>query len=163
VDLPFGRHRFKGDLGGAPDAEVIPIRISPTVIHLYTSTMAKGLYDALAPSGDPAKPNRANRCDVVSISHGGLPSASWADAVNTLYEDGITIVAASGDSIYLDAVDLATHYTVYPSAFNRVLTAVGATYAKMPYITTNFGVMQGCWGPDTVMEKAVAGFTPNVA
>ncbi|BAV52690.1 Subtilase family protein (plasmid) [Mesorhizobium loti] len=163
MDLKFGKQRYQGDIGGAPDAEVIPIRISPSVVHMYTSTMAKGLYDALAPSGDPEKPNPANRCDVVSISHGGLPTAAWADAVNTLYEEGLVVVAASGDSFYLEVADLATRFTVYPSAFNRVLTVVGATYAKQPYVTDKFGVMQGCWGPDSVMEKAIAGFTPNVA
>jgi subtilisin family serine protease len=120
--------------------------------------MAKGLYHALAPKGD-----YANRCDVVSISHGGLPTPSWADAVNMLYEHGITIVAASGDSIFAEFVDIATRYTVYPSASNRVLTAVGATYLKEPYITNKPGVIQGCWGPDTVMEKAIAAYTPNVA
>lgn len=158
MDLTFGTQNYKGDIGGAPDADVIPVRISPSVIHLYTSTMARGLYYALAPGGDPA-----NKCDVVSISHGGLPSASWADAVNMLYDDGVTIVAASGDSIYLVLLDLATRFTVYPAAFNRVLTALGATYAKKPYITKKFGVMQGCWGPKDVMEKAIAAYTPNVA
>jgi hypothetical protein len=158
VDLTFGTGHFRGDLGGAPDAEVVPVRIGPSVVHVYTSTMAKGLWYALAPADNPA-----NRCDVVSISHGGLPSASWADAVNALYEAGVVIVAASGDSFYLEVMDLATRYTVYPSAFNRVLTALGATYLKQPYITKRFGAMQGCWGPDTVMEKAIAAFTPNVA
>jgi len=158
LDMQFGGFSFQGDFGGAPDAEVIPVRISPTVVHLYTSTMAKGLLHALAPNG-----NAAARCDVVTISHGGLPSQSWADAVNQLYEAGIVIVAASGDCFYAGVVDLATRYTVYPSAFNRVITALGATYEKKPYITDKFGVMQGCWGPDSVMEKAVAAFTPNVA
>ena len=162
MDLRFGKQRYVGDIGGAPDAEIVPIRISPSVIHIATSTMAQGLYYALAPSGDPRKPAPANRCDVVTISHGGLPTATWADAVNTLYEAGIVIVAASGDSIYLKVIDLATRFTVYPSAFNRVLTAVGATYAKLPYVTDKLFVMQGCWGPDAVMEKALAGFTPNV-
>lgn len=158
VDLQFGGERYSGDFGGAPDAEVVPVRISPSVIHLYTSTMAKGLYHALAPLGDSAM-----RCDVVTISHGGLPCATWADAVNMLYEDGIVIVAASGDSISLTLVDIATRYTVYPSAFNRVLTALGATYSRQPYITDKFNVMQGCWGPNSVMMKAIAAFTPNVA
>jgi hypothetical protein len=158
LNLTFAGQTFNGDFGGAPDAEVIPVRICPSVIHLYTSTMARGLYYAMAPGNDVA-----NRCDVVSISHGGLPSASWADAVNAAYENGITIVAASGDSIYLALIDLATRFTVYPSAFNRVTTALGATYLKKPYISQVLGVMQGCWGPDAVMEKAVAGFTPNVA
>jgi subtilisin family serine protease len=158
LDLSFGGQQFSGDFGGAPDAEVVPVRICPSVIHLYTSTMAKGLYHALAPGGD-----RANRCDVVSISHGGLPSPSWADAVNMLYENGVAIVAASGDSIYLALIDIATHFTVYPAAFNRVITALGATWTHQPYITDKIGTMQGCWGPDPVMEKAIAAYTPNVA
>jgi Subtilase family len=158
LDLSFAGQQFSGDFGGAPDAEVVPVRICPSVIHLYTSTMAKGLYHALAPGGE-----RVNRCDVVSISHGGLPSPSWADAVNMLYEDGIAIVAASGDSVYLALIDIATRFTVYPSAFNRVITALGATWTHQPYITDKIGTMQGCWGPDTVMEKAIAAYTPNVA
>ncbi len=59
-------------------------------------------------------------------------------------------------------MDVATHFTIYPSAFYRVVTATGATYDKGPYITANFGAMQGCWGPDAVMEKAMAAYTPNV-
>lgn len=167
MDMTFGKQRYVGDVGGAPDAEVIPVRIGPSVIHFYTSTMAQGLYHALAP-GDPTsavppnRPDPGNPCLVVSISHGGLPSQKWADAVNTLYEAGIVIVAASGDSIDLEVMDIATRYTVYPSAFNRVLTAVGATYAKQPYIASHFGDLQGCWGPDAVMEKAAAAYTPNV-
>ncbi len=126
--------------------------------------MAKGLLYALAPSppgATAATPER--QCDVVSISHGGLPSAAWADAVNKLYESGVVVVAASGDNFNLGPIDVLSHYTVYPSAFNRVITALGATYAKTPYITQKPTLMQGCWGPANVMEKAIAGFTPNVA
>ena len=162
MNLTLGTGHYEGDVGGAPDAEVVPVRIGPSVIHLCTSTMAQGLYYAMAPSGDPAHPNPANRCDVVSISHGGLPSVAWAAAINAVYEAGIVVVAASGDSIFLEVMDIATRYTVYPAAFNRVITAVGATYDKKPYITTKFGDLQGCWGPDTVMQKAIAAFTPNV-
>jgi len=161
LTLPWSEYR--GYLGGAPQAEIVPVRISPTVVHLFTSTMAKGLYYALAPSGDPADPDPTNRCDVVSLSHGGLPTPVWADAVNLLYDNGITVCASSGDSFYLKLFDLATHFTVYPSAFNRVVTVVGATYTHEPYITADFGEMQGCWGPRSVMEKAIAGYTPNVA
>jgi len=74
-------------------------------------------------------PSSGGPCDVVSLSHGGLPSNAWARAVNDLYDAGIVVVAASGDSFNLKVVDLATHFTVYPSAFHRV------------------GEMQGCWGP----------------
>ena len=164
MSLTFGKCPFQGDIGGAPDAEVIPVRISPTVVHLYTSTMAQGLLYALAPNppGTPVTtPER--QCDVVTISHGGLPTAAWADAVHQLYEFGLGVVASSGDNYTMGPFDLFSHYTVFPSAFNRVITALGATYSRTPYITDKPTVMQGCWGPDSVMEKAIAAYTPKVA
>jgi len=146
---------YNGDIGGAPDADIVPVRIGPSVIHLYTADVAQGLDYALAPRA-------GGMCDVVSLSHGGLPSNAWADAVNRLYDAGVVVVAASGDSFYLEVADVATRFTVYPAAFFRVITATGATFSKGPYITSHFGVMQGCWGPDKVMLKAVAAYTPNV-
>jgi hypothetical protein len=159
VDLIYQGKQYTGDIGGAPDAEVVPVRIGPSVIHFFSSAMAQALDYALGPSGDPAHSNPANKCDVVTISHGGLPSESWADAVNNLYEAGVVVVAASGDNFS----QLPTHLTVYPSAFNRVVTAVGATYDKTPYVTRKIGELQGNWGPDDVMDKAIAAYTPNVA
>jgi hypothetical protein len=158
VDLIYQGRQYTGDFGGAPDAEVVPVRIGPSVVHFFSSAMALGMDYALGPTGDPANSNPANKCDVVTISHGGLPSESWADAVNNLYEAGVVIVAASGDNYS----QLPTHLTVYPSAFNRVITALGATYDKTPYVTRKIGELQGNWGPDDVMDKAIAGYTPNV-
>ena len=159
VDLIYQGVQYRGDFGGAPDAEVVPVRIGPSVVHFYSSAMAQGLDYVLGPSGDPTNSNPANKCDVVTISHGGLPSESWADAVNNLYNAGVVIVAASGDNFS----ELPTHLAVYPAAFNRVVTAVGATYDKTPYVTNKIGELQGSWGPDDVMAKAIAGYTPNVA
>jgi Subtilase family len=159
IDLIYQGVQYSGDFGGAPDAEVVPVRIGPSVVHFYSSAMAQGMDYALGPSGDPTNSNPLNRCDVVTISHGGLPSESWADAVNNLYDAGVVIVAASGDNFS----ELPTHLVVYPSAFNRVITAVGATYDKTPYVTDKIGELQGSWGPDDVMKKAIAGYTPNVA
>lgn len=156
VDLTLATKRgtfsYRGDIGGAPDAEILPIRICPSVVHLYTKSLARGLNYALD-----------HNSDVVSLSHGGLPSRAWAAVVNKLYEAGVIVVAASGDSFYYKVVTLATHYTVYPSAFNRVITALGTTYDGGPYTTKDLGQMQGCWGPDSVMWKAICGYTPNVA
>jgi hypothetical protein len=159
VDLVYQGNRYQGDFGGAPEAEIVPVRIGPSVIHFFSSAMAQGLDYALGPSGDPSTADPANKCDVVTISHGGLPAASWADAVNNLYEAGVVVVAASGDNFS----QLPTHLVVYPAAFNRVVTALGATYDKTPYVTHKIGELQGNWGPDEVMKKAVAGYTPNVA
>lgn len=164
VDVIYQGHEFNGDFGGAPDAEVVPVRIGPSVVHFYTSAMAQGLDYVLAPSGDPDVPNPANRCDVVTISHGGLPTGAWADAVNRLYDAGVVVVAASGDNFGPE--HFPTRFTVYPSAFNRVITAVGVTYDGTPYVTKNvLGIteMEGNWGPDAVMKKAVAAYTPNLA
>jgi hypothetical protein len=124
--------------------------------------MAQGLDYALGPTGDPAHSEPANKCDLITISHGGVPSESWADAVNHLYDAGVVVVAAAGNNFYY-LIDVPTHFVVYPSAFNRVITAVGATYDKTPYITNKIGEMEGNWGPESVMQKAICGYTPNVA
>jgi subtilisin family serine protease len=156
--MTFGGHLFKSNIGGAPNAEVVPVRISESVIHIFTKTMAQGIAYALAPRGDSTK-----KCDVITISHGGLPSRSWAAAVNRVYDAGIVLVAAAGDNLIEAAIDLPGHYTVWPSYFRRAITAVGATYEKLPYITDKRNVLQGSYGPDEIMDKAIAAFTPNVA
>src|SRR5262249_25514900 len=68
-------------LGGAPLAQVVPVRIANSVAHLWTSTVAQGFDYA-----------RQINADVVTMSMGGLPSAAWADAVNAAYEAGIVLV-----------------------------------------------------------------------
>jgi subtilisin family serine protease len=151
-------HTYAGVIGGAPDAEIVPVRIGGvfgSVVHLYSSSMAQGLHHALG------TPQRAP-CDVVSLSHGGLPTKAWADEINRLYDAGIVVAAASGDSISAVVLDIATHFTVYPSAWYRVITVTGETFSRGPYTTDHFGVMRGSWGPLKVMEKAVGAYTPNV-
>ena len=44
-----------------------------------------------------------------------------------------------------------------------MITAAGATYDKTPYVTNKIGEMEGNWGPDSIMQKAISGYTPNVA
>lgn len=157
VELDYRGMTYRGDFGGAPDCEVVPIRVGPSVVHFFTGALAEGLNYALAPRG-----RTRDRCDVATLSVGGVPSACWGDAVNRLYEAGVVVAAASGDNIYA-GLDLPTHAVVYPSAFDRVITVTGATYAQSAYTTERFGAMQGNWGPETVMHKAVAGYTPNIA
>jgi subtilisin family serine protease len=99
--MVYGGHAFDSEIGGAPEAQVVPVRISESVVHLYTKTMAQGIDYALAPANDVA-----NKCDVISISHGGLPSRLWAAAVNMVYEAGIVLVAASGDYKRLGPFDI---------------------------------------------------------
>jgi hypothetical protein len=149
---------YEGFIGGAPRAEIVPVRIAGvdgSVVHLYGDIMAKGLMYAL-------QPTNGQQCDVVSLSHGGLPLKSWARATNALFEAGVVVVAAAGDSFWAVVTDIATHFTVYPSAFYRVVTATGVTFDEGPYKRDELGVKQGCWGPDKVMLKATGAYTPNV-
>jgi hypothetical protein len=148
---------FDGDVGGAPDAQVVPVRISDSVVHFWTKEMAQGIDYAAAIS----EQGGTDFCEVVSISMGGVASRAWASAVNRAYERGVLIVAAAGNNFG----DFPTRYTVYPSRFNRVVTVTGATLAFTAYRTDkNPGAkgMQGNYGPPSVMRHAIAAFTPNI-
>jgi len=74
--------------GGAPDADILPLRIANSVVLFFTSAFAQAIQYAVQ-----------QKCGVVSISMVGLPSGVWNDAVNAAYEAGTCIVAASGDCL----------------------------------------------------------------
>lgn len=145
---------FDDDLGGAPDVDVVPVRIANSVVHFWTKEMAEGISYATNLSDNKG----VEYCEVISISMGGVASRAWGDAVNAAYEKGIVVVAAAGNNF----LSLPTRYTVYPSRFNRVITVTGATATQKPYQATHVGDMQGNYGPPSVMRKAIAAYTPNV-
>ena len=144
---PQGEPAFDGFLGGAPHAEVVPIRIANSVVHFLSSTMAEGIEYAVA-----------SACRVVSISMGGVPSRRWAHAVNAAYEAGVAIFAAAGNNL---GDGLPTRETVWPARFNRVVGVCGATADKGPYFKRGFNGMQGNFGPEDKMHTAIAAYTPN--
>jgi subtilisin family serine protease len=145
VALPRGG--FDDFLGGAPHAEVVPVRIADSVIHFRTSSMVAGL-DYATRTG----------CAVVSISMGGVPTRAWADAVNRAYEAGVTIVAAAGNRFGPSPPSSI----IYPARFNRVIAACGVTADGSPYYRPGLHRhMQGCFGPPAKMGTALAAYTPN--
>jgi len=138
---------FNDYLGGAPHAEVVPVRIADSVIHFGTRAMAQGIEYAIA-----------NQCDVVSISMGGVPARSWAAAVNRAYEAGVAIFAAAGNRIGPSPPSTI----VYPARFNRVVAVCGVTSDHTPYYKEGLHrKMQGCFGPPAKMSTALAAYTPN--
>ena len=151
IGILAGAHVDQGDLhdllGGAPDAEVLPIRISNTVVLFWTSALAAGLRYAVD-----------HRCDVISLSMGGLPSRAWSETVNLAYEMGICIVAASGDCVF----GLPTHHVVYPARYKRVIAACGVMSDGKPYYDLPPNIIEGNWGPDSAMTAAIASYTPNI-
>lgn len=134
-------------LGGAPDADILPIRIANSVLLVYTSVFAQGLQYAVQ-----------QQCDVVSLSMGGLPSAAWNEAVNAAYEAGVCIVAASGDCFG----GLPTHHVVYPARYHRTIAACGVMADGRPYYDLPKTVIEGNWGPDKSMTAALSAYAPNI-
>lgn len=144
---------FDGAIGGAPWAQIIPVRIATSVILFRTSTFAQGLDYLIAPNGDAAQ-----RAHVVSMSMGGLASKAWADVVNRAYDAGIVIVTAAGNNY-----PLTPSMIVYPALFRRVIAACGAMADGRPYIREEvpFGAMAGNYGPAVKMTTALSAYTPN--
>jgi hypothetical protein len=114
------------EIGGAPDATVVPARIAPWVFSHSTANLAYAIDYA----------SRVQQCDVISMSHGGTPSAMWIDAVNAAYDRGTAIFAATGDYINVPAFNLgigAPSATVFPAACRRVQGVTGITANGEPY------------------------------
>ena len=143
--------KFNDFLGGAPFAEIIPCRISNSVVLFKASSFARALQYLIDLN------NSGTRIHAISMSMGGVPSQLWADTINAAYDAGIIVVTAAGNNFN----GLPTRKLVYPARFNRVIAACGVTYDYAPYYIKKLGEMQGNWGPQKNMKKAMAAFTPN--
>ena len=147
---------FDDSVGGAPDAEVVPVRVGKSVVQILTSSVAAGISYASDLCAD-----ESTRVHVISMSMGGVASQAWADAVNKAYEAGIVYVAAAGNNFSAGRFGVPTRFIVYPARFRRVLAACGVMADTRPYYGLAFGTMQGNWGPASKMATALAAFTPN--
>lgn len=134
-------------IGGAPDADVVPLRIADRVVLLHTSSFARALAYAID-----------NRCDVASMSMGGLPSDAWRETVDRAYLAGLCIVTAAGNNFG----GLPTRHVVYPARYGRVIAACGVMANKDPYTHLENLGMEGNFGPKKVMTHALGAFTPNI-
>ncbi|MDY3562405.1 S8 family serine peptidase [Gemmata sp. JC673] len=138
---------FSDFLGGAPFAEVVPVRIADSVVHFATSAMARGIEYAIEAG-----------CQVLSVSMGGVPARAWATAVNRAYDAGVAMFAAAGNRFGPSPPRMI----VYPARFNRVVAVCGVTADGRPYYQSQLHVhMQGCFGPPAKMGTALAAYTPN--
>ena len=138
---------FNVVLGGAPDADVVPLRVADSVVLLRTSALARALDYAVA-----------RQCDVISMSMGGLPTRAWAEAVDRLYEAGIVFCAAGGNRTR----PLPPSVLVYPARYPRVIAVVGVMANGQPYKNLLNRALEGSFGPKDAMEKALAAYTPNI-
>ena len=155
LDLP--NYEFKDSIGLNYNIEIVPVRVSKSVILFKNTAFAEALDYIISLNDDPSK-----RCHIVTMSMGGAASKHWAEKVNEAYEKGIFIVTAAGNNF-----GRSTPRTlVYPARFNRVVAACGVTYDYSPYYKSfnvwDLKVMQGNFGPRRFMKTAIAAFTPNV-
>lgn len=162
--LAGGRYRmnshgyaFDAALGGAPECEVVPVRVAESVVQIMTSGIAKGFEYAVKLCAD-----EATRVHVLSMSMGGVASKAWADAVNRAYDNGIVVVTAAGNNISARLFGVPSRFIVYPARFRRVIAACGVTADRQPYFGLPFKVMQGNFGPSSKMATAISAFTPNM-
>lgn len=149
---------FEGVIGGAPAAQVVPVRISDSVVIWKTSHFCAGVDYAIAQG-----------CEVITMSMAGKPDKDMADAVNRAYEAGVVIVSAAGNNWYKGLGALLPKCVLFPAAFPQVIAATGVMYNQKPYnyqfqkknraISTHY--MQGSYGPASRMKKALAAYTPN--
>jgi subtilisin family serine protease len=97
-----------------------------------------------------------------------------AAAVNRAYDKGVIVVKAAGNNWYQGVQQLAPKSVLYPARFERVIAVTGACYDGSPYdneaprnnnmatLSASGEVMQGNWGPESVMGAALAAYTPNL-
>jgi subtilisin family serine protease len=139
--------------GCAPDAEIVPVRVANRVVLFRNGSIAQG-FDYVHSLCN----SEATHVHVVSMSMGGLPSQSWADAINGLYDAGVVVVTAAGNNFG----NAPTHVVVYPARFGRVIAACGVMANGVPYANLPVKRMAGNYGPDGKMRTAIAAYTPNV-
>jgi hypothetical protein len=157
--------------GANPCAEIFEVRIGQSFAHFNEESMSRGIVWAVQ-----------HNADVISLSHGGVPAAVLASAVNYAYLGGTPIFAASGD--YFGSAFLSTPKTVvFPARYSQVMNVTGVTAdyrsggAQCPLILCiwHFGGGNGFWqnfkewhigtnfGPATIMAgHSIAAYTPNI-
>ena len=137
---------FTDFVGGAPLAQIIPVRIANWVVRFSTSTMVKGFDYA-----------REKGAHVLSMSMGGLSSEALVDAINLAYDAGLVMVTAGGNN-FADVLSSI----VFPARYRRVLAACGVMADGRAYSGLKTGTMQGNYGPASKMDTAIGAYTPNV-
>jgi hypothetical protein len=136
-----------GALGGAPDAEVVPLRIGERLGAWRSGALARAIDHAAR-----------QRCDVLLLGVGGLPSRAWEEAVDRAYEAGLVICAAAGDH----RGGAAPAAVVYPAHYARVIAVCGVTADDSPYADPTGTALEGCRGPASAMRGAMAAYVRGI-
>ncbi len=140
---------FYGDLGGAPDAEVVPIVADGSIVitNFNLTLWARAFEHAVL-----------CECDVLSVSAGGV----WVDggvvekALRLVEARGIVVVAAAGNH-FCGPQDM-----VWPARYDTVVAVTGVMANQTPYTSCSLRYYSSSYGPPAAMGTAIAASTPNV-
>ncbi|GAA4790612.1 S8/S53 family peptidase [Lysobacter hankyongensis] len=123
--------------GVAPGAEVVPLRVSDSVIHFDFANVAEALYRA-----------RDRGCHLVSMSLGG----PWAGralerAVDRVIADGLILLAAAGNQ---------WPFVVYPAKLDNVVGVAASNADTKPWRGSASGAAVDITAPGESVWRAYA-------
>lgn len=140
---PDGKDHYVS--GTAPRAQLVPIRVLPTVVVWDQGRLARGILHAVG-----------QKCHVISMSMGGLPlffATALHNAVLTAVEQGIIVCAAAGN--YFGASNLFPE-VVYPAHFDEVIACAACNILKRPWTGSSRGAQVNITAPGEFVWHAAA-------
>lgn len=157
-------------MGGNPSALVFSVNIHDSFVHFDSRRMGRGIEESVV-----------RGADLITLSHGGLPSDRLVSAVNSAYEKGTPIFAATGDFLEFPLfLGRTFSQVVYPARYGRVMGVAGVTNKQISYGDNpslrwwfSFGsgyfsrleswMVRGSFGPSYVMDKnIISTYVPNI-
>ena len=113
--------------GTAPLAQVVPFRISPTVVNWNTARITEGIRRA-----------HAAGCDVITMSMGGPEprSKELHRVIQRAVEDGVIICTAAANVIGSNDI---TPIVVWPAAYDEVIAVAGSNCQREPWSGSSRG------------------------
>jgi len=129
--------------GIAPKAELIPIRVSKSVV------LPPWSMPQLVRAIDHAVTKGAH---VISISMGGLWSRALHKAVQRAQQAGIIVLAAAGNYV---------GFVVWPAAYDEVLAVAASNIKRRPWRHSSHGEAVDVTAPGESVWRAVTTLKPN--
>lgn len=123
--------------GIAPGAELVPLRVSSSVIHFSFDNLVQSLYRA-----------RDRGCHVVSMSLGGpWAGRSLSRAADALVADGMILIAAAGNH---------TKMVIFPALLDNVIAVAASNAGNQPWSGSASGAAVDITAPGESVWRAYA-------
>jgi thermitase len=120
--------------GVAPAAELVPMRVSRSVVQHSMRNLRDAIDHAVA-----------NRCHVISISLGGLPSDTLHEAIRRAEAAGVIVLAAAGNYVRL---------VVWPARYPEVVAVAACDSEGRAWSGSSRGETVDITGPGEDVYRA---------